>query len=270
MCPRPTTRASRGVPDAEALRALREGLPLDDGTRRARLASGPGVPGSSAGSRGAAARARRGSRSSSPRARTARCAGWAPRSVTRCVELVRVRIGGLGLGDAGAGRVAGAHGRGSRPCSSGADDSHPQTGGRPMILVAALLGARRRRSRHPGRANPRRSRAHRAGRGRRAPRPARPPRAQQPRGAHRAAGVRAPARPRPRGALPGREDGRRGCPARRPPRRCRGAARRSGRAAHRGDERSPFQEPDQGRHARLRPRRPHGDPARSRAGARRR
>ena len=67
---------------------------------------------------------------------------------------------------------------------------------------------------------------------------------------------------------PGREDRRRGRPAGRPPGRCRGAARRHGRAADRGDERPAVHEPDAGRDARLRPRRPHRDPARRRRGAR--
>ena len=195
------------------------------------------------------------------------------------LELVRVRIGRLGLGDARAGRVARAHaaevaelaGRVARPAGRARSRPRPRMIAvrshrrPPMILAPRSSPLAAAAPATPDAADPRRGRAHGAGRRRRAPRPARPPRAQQPRGAHRAPGVRAAARPRPRGALPGREDGRRGRAAGRPARRCGGAARRHRRAADRGDERPAVQEPDEGRDARLRPRRPHGDPARRRA-----
>ena len=64
-----------------------------EGARPRHPARGPGPV------RGRRARARPGSRSSSPRGRTARSGGWARRSGHEVVELVRVRIGRLDLGE---------------------------------------------------------------------------------------------------------------------------------------------------------------------------
>ena len=74
-CRRRTTCACAACPDAEALRALREGAPLGDGEPRVR----PRVRALGSARGGGA-----GSRSCSPRARTARCAACARRSATTC------------------------------------------------------------------------------------------------------------------------------------------------------------------------------------------
>jgi 23S rRNA pseudouridine2605 synthase len=96
-----------GVPDDEALRALREGLPLDDGTvtrpARVRVLGTPrGIPAGRPGSKGAPVLGSLGSTwleivLTEGKNRQVRRMGAAVGH--EVVELVRVRIGRLGLGD---------------------------------------------------------------------------------------------------------------------------------------------------------------------------
>ena len=130
------------MPDAEALRALREGLPLDDGTLT-RPARGAGAR-RRARSDGAVELARdRADRGQEPPGAADGRGGRA----TRSLELVRVRIGAPRARRAGAGRVARARGRrrsaGSWPS---AYDSHPSDR-RPNDPAVLLLAAARRRRR---------------------------------------------------------------------------------------------------------------------------
>ena len=308
--PPPRRAADRPrAPRAEDLPRPRPGRPGRRGAPRA--ARGPGAR------RRDGRRARRGCASSGPRAGPpAGARTWLEivltegknRQVRRMgaavghdvLELVRVRIGGLDLGDLAPGewRELSA----DQVKSLARDATAPSVvhgprrarERRPTARIIATLsspgapcddrleepddpGSRRPRRRaggghraHARRRDPRGRGADRPGRGRRAPRPARPPRAQQPRGAHRPPGGRAAARPRARGALPGGEDRRRGRPPRRAGRagwwRC---APTSTPSPSRRRTTLPFKSQVPGRHARLRPRRPHRDPARRRRGARR-
>ncbi len=185
------------------------------------------------------------------------------------LELVRVAIGALALGDLAPGewRILDARGRRRAGCRS--EVASPAVAFLEESRAPCPRPAGRGRSRraHARRGDPRRRRGHDARAGGDAPGHPPEPGAGQPRGADGHAGGGTAEGARPRGPPPGGKDGRRGHPPRRPSGPGGGGARRPRRAAHPGAQRRAVQEPQRRGEARLRPRRAHHDRARRGGGA---